>query len=151
MRPVPRPLSQALKMKELSRLIYEKRGGRGVSETGREAGLSGVVLAKAEMGEIASVSSYLKICSWLEVAVDAFVKTAFSETELRQAYRQEPAYLDLLAADQCVNCFEKGSPLRSSDELWHQEEPRVLCDSCYEARLKLFEADATAATIQDWD
>ena len=69
------PLSAALDVAALSNALRAKRGERGVSEVGREMGLPGSTVARAERGQVRLISTYLALCAWLGVEVDTFVFT----------------------------------------------------------------------------
>ena len=60
-------IMESLPIQELGRLIAKKRGSRGIRSAAAEAGVSSATLSRVENGNIPDLTTFAKICRWLEV------------------------------------------------------------------------------------
>lgn len=56
----------SLPIEELGRLIFAKRGSRGVRAVASEVGISSATLSRVENGHMPDLETFAKICRWLE-------------------------------------------------------------------------------------
>jgi transcriptional regulator with XRE-family HTH domain len=55
--------------------IKSKRGKKGLRETAAEiGGVSSATLSRIELGNLPDVETFIKLCKWLGVSTDTFVK-----------------------------------------------------------------------------
>ncbi|WP_029277845.1 helix-turn-helix domain-containing protein [Pedobacter borealis] len=75
-------MSKNLDTEKLSDLLRSKRGSRGLRLIATEiGGVSASTLSRIEQGNLPDIETFLKICSWLEVAPDFFTKTELTKTD----------------------------------------------------------------------
>lgn len=61
--------------------IKSKRGTKGLRETASNIGnVSSATLSRIEQGNLPDVETFIKICKWLEVSTDNFVKGKKAES-----------------------------------------------------------------------
>lgn len=61
------------KLQSLAVLVREKRGNRGLREAAKEIGVSAPTLMRVENGRIPDVTTFGRICDWLEVSPGDFI------------------------------------------------------------------------------
>jgi transcriptional regulator with XRE-family HTH domain len=74
-------MTKALDTQYLAALIKTKRGNRGLREIAQEIGeVSPSTLSRIENGKVPDMDTFLRICDWLQVSSEEFIK----ETDDRQ-------------------------------------------------------------------
>ena len=59
----------------LAGMLKSKRGAKGLRTTAEEiGGVSAPTLSRIEQGKLPDVDTFIKICKWLEIPTDTFVK-----------------------------------------------------------------------------
>lgn len=62
-----------LDIQKLSRLVRQKRGGKNLRSVAEEIeGVSISTLSRIEQGKVPDLSTFLKICSWLDMSPNDF-------------------------------------------------------------------------------
>ena len=51
-------------------MIQKKRGARGIRETAQEIGISSATLSRIENGNLPDITTFVKLCKWLDVPAD---------------------------------------------------------------------------------
>lgn len=59
-----------LNLKDLGRLLIEKRGSTGVRATANEIGVSSATLSRIENGHMPDLETFRRVCSWLDISSD---------------------------------------------------------------------------------
>lgn len=73
-------MNSSLDIIKLGLAIKTKRGGNSLKQVEKEIGtVSSATLSRIENGFLPDVTTFIKVCKWLEMNVDSFVKT---ETDL---------------------------------------------------------------------
>ncbi|GCE49826.1 helix-turn-helix protein [Thermosporothrix hazakensis] len=68
--------------KYFASLIKAKRGTRGLREAAQEiGGVSSSTLSRIENGKIPDMETFLRICSWLQVSSEEFIKEIDEQQE----------------------------------------------------------------------
>lgn len=68
-------MPSTLNTEMLASAIKTKRGKKGLRETATEIGdISPATLSRVEQGNLPDVETFIKLCKWLGVSTDAFVK-----------------------------------------------------------------------------
>jgi transcriptional regulator with XRE-family HTH domain len=63
----------SIDIEKLTQLVKNKRGKRNLRDIAKEiGGVSISTLSRIEQGKIPDLSTYMKICEWLEVSPDVF-------------------------------------------------------------------------------
>ena len=75
-------------MKELSLLVREKRGDRGIRAVAAEIGVSHTTLARIEAGRLPDLKTFGLICNWL--SVDPNTLLGFDNKQTYQVAAQLP-------------------------------------------------------------
>lgn len=60
-------------MEEISIKLKAKRGNRGVREVAKEIKISHMTLTRVEQGKQPDLSTFIKICKWLEIDADTIL------------------------------------------------------------------------------
>jgi len=70
----------------LASAIKSKRGKKGLRETAAEIGnISSATLSRVELGNFPDVETFIRLCEWLEMPTDTFVKgPKISKTEISE-------------------------------------------------------------------
>lgn len=68
-----------LPIADLGRMISKKRGSRGIRAAAAEADVSPATLSRVENGHVPDLSTFAKICRWLEVDPAHFLGIAPAE------------------------------------------------------------------------
>ncbi len=81
-------MGNTLDTQQLAMLLKAKRGERGLREIAREIGnVSPATLSRIENGKMLDVETFLRICSWLEVNPQQFIKEVPDSILTSQALR----------------------------------------------------------------
>ncbi|OLY95706.1 Helix-turn-helix [Cnuella takakiae] len=103
-------MPSTLNTEMLASAIKTKREKKGLRETAAEIGdISPATLSRVEQGNLPDVETFIKICKWLEVSTDTFVKgdkvanQELSEKEkivfqLRSSQELDPDSIDAMIA-----------------------------------------------------
>jgi transcriptional regulator with XRE-family HTH domain len=68
-------MQSTLNTEMLASAIKTKRGKKGLRETATEiGGISAATLSRVEQGNLPDVETFIKLCNWLEVSTESFVK-----------------------------------------------------------------------------
>jgi transcriptional regulator with XRE-family HTH domain len=68
-------MSEKLTLKELAALVKTKRGKKGLRDTAKEIGeISPSTLSRVEQGKMPDLETFLKLCEWLEISPNLFMK-----------------------------------------------------------------------------
>jgi transcriptional regulator with XRE-family HTH domain len=76
---------ETLPIQDLGRLIAKKRGTRGIRSAAEEAGVSSATLSRVENGNLPDLTTFAKICRWLEVDPAVFLGVDTNEAPVKQA------------------------------------------------------------------
>lgn len=61
-------------LERLREAIAEKRGGDSIRTAAKQIGVDFGTLARIEKGQTPTLDTYAKICAWLGVSLDLFVR-----------------------------------------------------------------------------
>ncbi len=67
-------MSTTLDTDKFSKMIKSKRGGKGLRVLAKEISISPSTLSRIEQGNLPDIDTYLKLCNWLEVSSEYFLK-----------------------------------------------------------------------------
>lgn len=68
-------MAKALNTEYLAALIKTRRGNRGLREIAQEIGdISPSTLSRIENGKVPDMDTFLRICDWLQVSSEEFIK-----------------------------------------------------------------------------
>jgi transcriptional regulator with XRE-family HTH domain len=68
-------MTKILDTRHLAALIKTKRGNRGLREIAQEIGdVSPSTLSRIENGKVPDMDTFLRICDWLQVSSEVFIK-----------------------------------------------------------------------------
>jgi transcriptional regulator with XRE-family HTH domain len=70
---------------KLAVLLRERRGERGLREVAREIGdVSAPTLSRVEQGRLPDLDTFIKLCRWLGVSPESFIKEQLSKDATSQ-------------------------------------------------------------------
>lgn len=71
----------------LAQLAKKRRGDEGIRATAKQIGISAATLSRVERGHVPDIDTFRKICAWLEVDPNEFLRvdTGSSKSEARPA------------------------------------------------------------------
>lgn len=68
-------MNSTLNSELLASMIKSKRGKQGLRDTANEIGdISSATLSRVEQGNLPDVETFIRLCKWLDVPTDTFVK-----------------------------------------------------------------------------
>jgi transcriptional regulator with XRE-family HTH domain len=73
-------MQSTLNTELLAGMLKGKRGKKGLRAISVECDISSATLSRIEQGKIPDVETYIKLCKWLEVSTETFIKSGNSTT-----------------------------------------------------------------------
>lgn len=64
---------------KFSEMIKSKRGSVGLRSLASSIGVSPSTLSRVEQGNLPDIDTYVRLCTWLEVSTDYFIRTKKEE------------------------------------------------------------------------
>lgn len=76
-------MSHEIDTDRLASLVQERRSqsGQGLRATAKEIGVSSSTLGRVERGKLPDVDTFVRICRWLKVSPDSFVRETSEEEQ----------------------------------------------------------------------
>ena len=74
-----------VRLGQIGTLVRERRGTQGIRTTAREIGVSPATLSRVENGKQPDLTTFEKLCRWLEINPSDFLNVGTTDAEMPEA------------------------------------------------------------------
>lgn len=96
-------MSKELNTHLLATMIKKKRGDQGLRAVAEEIEVSAPTLSRIEQEKVPDVDTFLKICRWLKMSPEDFVRTALPTAGKRTVASNKDLVISQLRADKVLS------------------------------------------------